>query len=596
MNDFGVSTKIVGWKAIDEKIIYRIFVRTQSCKYEIQKRFSEFAILQGLLIERGLGLLPSLPPKTLFKNQDMNFINERMKGLQSYLSSLVTRHDVLLSTLFMNFLELPGSVNKSLITKRLVSMEAIADIASIRQSVSGIFIGESDLLPGPLLFVSHQENSSLSRLGRVWSIIESEETGYIFVWGLQPISPKGSYYPSLNTYNDSMTNAFHNLCTSSTVNSSRFCCIVHSGFSFKCKNIVFAPKKDTLSIFSEQGTIDVFEGVISQLRSRISSGNNSPLLLRECIKPTQIQLHNSPIAFVYSPFAIDSSVRHKYTLSVGIDNSIRLFCFDQMKIISGGNLNKRVNGSRITSCYLENGFGRLGFFGSSSGQLLVLDMVCQPPYLITGFNSQSDCKYPITSIMSSNKLLAVAYSNIVKIFGMEMNPKHASCTINDNQPLRSIDTNFFSDMDIGTISSLYIHEDEYLFVGGTDVFSLFKLNLNEELTPPVLLFSYAIHAGKINYVSVIPEKVLSIDGQSFPSYSPNIRLLTASEDGRVIFWKICNLPKTQTTSTEDNEEEINKDQSKEYKIGNGKTSSLESLRYIEEFSDNSDDDLSSAFR
>ncbi|KAJ1613721.1 PX and WD40 domain-containing protein [Cryptosporidium canis] len=590
MNDFGISTKIIGWKPVNENIAYRILVSTKNGKYEIQKRFSEFALLQSLLIERGLGLLPSLPPKTIFKkNQDMNFINERMRGLQSYLSNLVSRHDVVISPLFMNFMELPNSDCKPLAMKRLVNFEAIADISSVRQSVSGVFIGESDLLSAPLLFISHQENSSLSRLGRVWSIIEPEETGYTLMWCLQPRSVKGASYPSINLDSD-VTNAFHNLCTANTIDSSKFSYMVYSGFSFKCKNIIFISKKDALSIFSEHGTIDVFEGVISQLRARVSSGNNNPLLLKECIKPTKIQLHSSPIAFVHSPFSLDCNVKHRYTLSVGIDNSIRLFCFDQMKIISGGNLNKRLNGSRIMTCYLEKEHGRLGFFGSSSGQLLVLDMISQPPYLITSFSSQSDCKYPITSIVASNRLLVVAYSNIIKIFVMDMNAKHASCTINDNQPLRSIDTSFFSDMDIGTISSLCIYEDEYLFVGGTDILSLFKLNTNEEFTPPAMLFSYAIHAGKISYISIIPEKVLNI-GQS----SNNLKLLTAGEDGRVIFWKINNLIKAQTNNTIENDELLIEELDEKDKIENGQIRSLENLRSIE-LGDNSDDDLSSAFR
>ncbi|OII74938.1 PX and WD40 domain-containing protein [Cryptosporidium ubiquitum] len=592
MNEFGISTKIIGWKTVDGKVVYRISVCGQNSKYEIQKRFSEFVLLQSLLIERGLGLLPSLPPKTLFtKNQDMNFINGRMKGLQSYLSSLILRHDVLLSPLFMNFLELPTSESKPLFMKKLVNIQALADIASIRQSVSGVFISDSDLISAPLLFVSHQENSSLSRLGKVWSIIDSEETGFIFVWCLQPYSSKSISYPSISIDHDTITNAFHNLSNSETIDSSKFGCLVYSGFPHKCKNIVSITKKDTICIFSELGTIDVFEGVLSQLRSRIVSGNNSPLVLNECIKPTKIQLHGSPIAFVYSPFLIDNNIKHKYTLSVGIDNSIRLFCFEQMKIISGGNLNKRINGSRITSCYLENEFGKLGFFGSSSGQLLVLDMTSQPPYLITNINPQIDCKYPITSIIASKKLLIVAYTNVIKIFGMEVNPKHVACIISDNQPIRSIDTNFFSDMDIGTISSLYIYEDEYLFVGGTDVLSLFKLNINEKLTPPVLLFSYAVHAGKINYISIIPDDILKIGQFS----NQNIKLLTASEDGRVIFWRICNLPENQTFYFKEDKEATSEQYFEEKKIESEKIHSLENLRSIE-LSDSSDDDLSSAFR
>ncbi|KAH8582635.1 PX and WD40 domain [Cryptosporidium sp. chipmunk genotype I] len=592
MNDFGISTKIIGWKTVDGKVLYRILVCGQNGKYEVQKRFSEFALLQSLLVERGLGLLPSLPPKTLFtKNQDLNFINERMKGLQSYLTNLISRHDVVLSPLFMNFLEFPNSENNPQIMKKLVNIEVMADIASIRQSVSGIFISDSDLLSAPLMFISHQENSSLSRLGRVWSIIDSEETGSIFVWCLQPYSSKTTSYHSVNMDYDTITNAFHNLCNSNTIDSSKFCCLIHSGFPYKCKNIVYISKKDSLCIFSEHGTIDVFEGVFSRLKSRIASGNNSPLVLSECIKPNRIQLHGSPIAFVYSTFSTDCNIKHKYTLSVGIDNSIRLFCFDQMKIISGGNLNKRVNGSRVMSCYLENEFGRLGFFGTSSGQLIVLDMISQPPYLITNFNSQIDCQYPITSIVASKKFLVVAYSNIIKIFGMEINPKQAACTINDNQPIRSIDTNFFSDMNIGTISSLYIYEDEYLFVGGTDVFSLFKLNIKEELTSPVILFSYAIHAGKINYISIVPENVLNIGQFS----NQTLKLLTASEDGRIIFWKICNLPKNQALNVRKYKEIINEEHFEEKKMVNNQIHSLENMGSIE-FSDNSDDDLSSAFR
>ncbi|KAF7455892.1 putative phosphoinositide-binding protein [Cryptosporidium felis] len=444
MSDLSISTKIIGWVILDGKTVYRIFVDDSTHKYEIKKRFSEFSLLQSLLVERGLGLLPSLPPKTLFKkNQDINFINERMKGLQSYLSSIISRHDVLLSPLLRNFLELPTSENKLMVTRKLVNIEMIAEIASVRQSVSGLFFGELEQTNSPILFVSHQENSVLSRLGRVWSIIDTEETGFICIWSLLPSS--SNIYSRYNE-NNVLTNAAHNLSTSNTILASNFACLSQSGFPYKCKSILYDSKRDDLYIFSEHGTLEIFNRVFFHLKSKVSGNMN--FMINEYINPLSIQLHNSLIAFVYSPFSKNNKIKHKYSLSVGIDNSIRLFCLDQMKIISGGNLNKRINGSRITSCFLEHEFGRLGFFGSTSGQLLVLDMMSQPPYLIANLNPQIDCKYPITCILISNNLLIVAYSKIIKVFKMEINPKNAHCIINDSQPLRSINVNFFSDMDI----------------------------------------------------------------------------------------------------------------------------------------------------
>ncbi|KAH7648410.1 PX and WD40 domain [Cryptosporidium bovis] len=575
-----VVAKILEWKIVDGKIFYKISVTVSNHTYEIQKRYSDFALLQSLLIEKGLNLLPSLPPKTFFSNnQDFNFINERIRGLQLYLEILLSRHDVVSTPLFLKFLQLPEHELVKL-NLNLSKLQLLAEINCIKQSVTTLYFENVPFTNNPLLFLGYQESSPLSRLGKVWSIIEAEETGAVFVWDMFSHRSKTTNEDLLiPDSNVSYPNAIHSLTTNNTIPSSRFNCLLYSGFPFKCKNLVYIPSQDTIYVTTDSGNIEIHKSVFSQPKMQTVvhlDGNKS-----------SIQLHNANIVQIHTPFLSDKKSSHKHSLSIGSDNSVRLFCYEQMKVISGGNLNKRLNNSRLTCCHLESKHGKIGFFGSSSGQVLILDMVSQPPYFITDISPPNNSRIQVSCIANVGNILLVAYSNIVKLYKIEINAKQASCAVKDSQPLRSIDPSFSSDMSIGIINSLYLHGNDYLLIGGTNLLSLFKLNINKKLMPPKLIFSYEIHSGPINYISAIPEELMKESNSS----SKNLNFITASEDGNIFFWKIFNIP-----TSNQNEYDTS------YRVG-GETFNDESEDKVTSQSMNityssgdSDEDLTSAFR
>ncbi|KAH8739286.1 PX and WD40 domain protein [Cryptosporidium ryanae] len=576
-----IVAKILEWKIIGGKIFYEISVSVLNHKYGIQKRYSDFTLLHSLLIEKGLNLLPSLPPKTFFSNnQDPEFIKERIRGLQLYMTTLLSRHDVISTPLFLKFLQFPehqlGRLNFN-----LFKLQLIAEVNCIKQSVTTLYFENVPFTNNPLLFLCYQESSPLSRLGKVWSIIETEESGAVFAWNM--FSNKSNTLNenlSIPEFNVSYPNAIYSLTTNNTIQSSKFNCLLYSSFPFKCKNLVYNPTQDTIYVTTDNGNIEIYKYVFSRLKTQAIAhldGNSK----------ATIQLHNSNIVQTHTPFLSNKNLNHKYSLSIGSDNSVRLFCYEQMKLISGGNLNKRLNNSRLTCCHLESKFGKIGFFGSSSGQILILDMASQPPYYITDINPPSDSRNQVSCIVNVDNTLLVAYSNIVKLYRIEINAKQASCILKDSQPIRSIDPSFASDMSVGIINSIYMHGNDYILIGSTNLLSLFKLNIDKKLKSPKLIFSYEVHSGPISCISAVPEELIKESNTS----SKNLNLVTAGEDGNILFWKISNIPTSNREeygiSNKAQEETFN------YESEDKAISQNMNLTYS---SENSDEDLTSAFR
>ncbi|OII72672.1 PX domain-containing protein [Cryptosporidium andersoni] len=546
-SEINVTAQITGWVPVESSTVsYKIYVNGPFKSYQIQKRYSEFAMLQSLLYDHGFSLLPSLPPKTfLSKPQDPVLIKERQQGLQAYLNNILKRLDIYSSSIFLNFLQIPSSLQNSRFLPNL-KFELLADLSEGQQAVSNVFIEKLVPLGTYLAFISYQDNSSLSRLGKVWSIIEPEDLGSLYIWDLQSnrhFNRKKSFNVTHRNSVDNFQNAIHTLLTNTTLDSSKFNCLINVTFSYRCKGVIYLSETDTLCVFSEKGYLEIYSGIMNICENLILSNiTSNPKNLREIITPRNILIHHDQIQHVHLPNYLNNN-ESQFSLSIGIDNSVRLFCLKQMKIISGGNVTKRLQGTKLTCCYLEQNFARLGFFGSNSGIVLVLDMASHPPYLTAQLKDSS--QEAITCITVSNDYIIVAYTDLIRIYNVTIDAEQGTCIINDNQPLWTIEPYFFSDMSMGHISSMLMVNNNLLFVGGQNVLAIFfienyKRNFRNS---PKLLLSYSIHSGSIISISKIPDDIItnnSVDTSTCSdiSYRP-IKFLTASHDGIVLFWKLC---------------------------------------------------------
>ena len=97
-----LSVEIVG-ATESSFVMYQLSV---SCvgydsSWDVFKRYSDFTALNIALRSDGVQALPSLPPRTLFSVN----LEERQKGLQTYISSVVARVDAWESCSLAEFLD-----------------------------------------------------------------------------------------------------------------------------------------------------------------------------------------------------------------------------------------------------------------------------------------------------------------------------------------------------------------------------------------------------------------------------------------------------------------------------------------------------------
>jgi len=174
----GLKLSLTKAKPIEDHSTYRYFIALQygDVRWEVSKRFSEFDGLLQSLAAANYGSLPRLPSKTLLGSPtDTGAIDARKEQLRIILHDLLLRPDTRTSQQVRSFLAVDSHADTAV---RVVRMEALRTYEDPRFGVSGLCAA-----PGTgLLLISHEDSTHLSRLGRVWSVVEPDELGAMHVW------------------------------------------------------------------------------------------------------------------------------------------------------------------------------------------------------------------------------------------------------------------------------------------------------------------------------------------------------------------------------------------------------------------------------
>ncbi|CAK9097390.1 unnamed protein product [Durusdinium trenchii] len=155
---------------------YHIQLKYGEASWEVAKRFSDFdALLQSLATNR-FGGLPKLPAKTLLGSpMDQAAIDARKEQLRILLQDLLLRPDTRTCAAMRQFLDLPGHVDEEI---RQVQPTPVRSFEDPRFGVSGVCVSPE----ANLVMVTHEDSTHLSRLGRVWSVVEPDELGALHLW------------------------------------------------------------------------------------------------------------------------------------------------------------------------------------------------------------------------------------------------------------------------------------------------------------------------------------------------------------------------------------------------------------------------------
>eukprot|EP00931_Biecheleriopsis_adriatica_P052216 TRINITY_DN30355_c0_g1_i1.p1 TRINITY_DN30355_c0_g1~~TRINITY_DN30355_c0_g1_i1.p1 ORF type:complete len:560 (+),score=112.40 TRINITY_DN30355_c0_g1_i1:98-1777(+) len=331
---------------------YCIQLKLGAASWEVAKRFSEFDSLLQSLGNSRYGGLPKLPAKTLLGSpMDQAAIDARKEQLRIIMQDLLLRPDTRTSQQVRDFLDIRSHAVEDI---RPLQPTPVRTFEDPRFGVSGICVAPE----ANLVLVTHEDSTHLSRLGRVWSVVEPDELGALHLWARDEPSWKRAFS---HTY------------------------------GIKVRSLAWEGTTRQFFVGLEDGKIEVYA------------------LKPEGGKPEAkgvLELHHkSPVTHL--------SVSSRRLLSVGFDTAMRVVDVRSRDLLCGGRLLKRLRSEMdyLTSCYLDDERDR-AFIGTSGGDLFVLDISQNPPNFLQMVDMTSK---PVTSIAVTQEHLLVAHCDCVSV-------------------------------------------------------------------------------------------------------------------------------------------------------------------------------------
>lgn len=353
-----LRASVVKASPVEDHSTYQYHIRLQcdGASWEVTKRFSDFdTLLQSLSGARYAGL-PKLPAKTLLGSPtDQAAIDARKEQLRILLHDLLSRPDARTSPHLRQFLELESHMEAA---PRPLQPEPVRTFEDARFGVSGLCAGPR----ANLLLVTHEDSTHLSRLGRVWSVVEPDELGALHMW--------------------------------SQANDGTWKRIYSHTYGIKARSLCWEDTTRQFFVGLEDGRIEVY-GVSA-----------------ETLQPSKkavLELHHkSPVTHICaSP---------RRVLSLGFDTAMRVIDVTSRELLCGGRLLKRL---RNETDYLSTGWlddeKDLALIGTSGGDLFVFDISSNPPIFL---NSVELGTKPVSTILESKETL-VAIGDCVVVLNYE---------------------------------------------------------------------------------------------------------------------------------------------------------------------------------
>lgn len=345
----------------DEKVYYVILVQYKELKYEVNRRYSEFEELNCELLNFGFSALPNLPKKKLMSYQNIDYIKYREKCLNKYIQNLFMRPDIRCCAVFLNFLKFYEKINMSV---EIVRTKLVNSIGTQKFSLVDMYINEKY----HFIITIYEDRSSLSKLGKLWSIIEPDIVGEIKVF----------------SYNNDLSSSFTEKYKEQTI--------------YKAKNIICVEEKDQVLISGDDGHIHIYQ-------------IDTEAFTLTFIK--QIQFHNDTIL---------KMMKLKNTFcTCGYDNAFRLCLLndpkEECKIISGGRCNKRLENDKITTCHLFEHNNIV--LGTDNSLFFIYNLTNNPPTFLDTKKIRNGRK--INCFANSDKYLFIGYDHIIACYNYQYN-------------------------------------------------------------------------------------------------------------------------------------------------------------------------------
>jgi len=299
---------------------YHIQLKYGDTTWEVARRFSEFDSLLQSLAAGKYGGLPKLPSKTFLGSPlDVASIEARKEQLRIIVYDLLFRPDTRSAQQVRQFLALDSHTD---IRFRSVQPDALRTLEDPRFGVSGLCVDPD----ANVLLVAHEDSTHLSRLGRVWSVVEPDELGAIHLWSK---SSDGSWKR-----------------------------VFSHTYGIKARAICWEESSRQFFVGLEDGRVEVYAA--------------GPDLSHPNLVASMELHHKSPITHI--------STSGGLVLSLGYDSAMRVFDVRSREVKCGGRLSKRMRSEAdYPSAGFLDGVGSRVFVGTTAGDVVILDVARNPP-------------------------------------------------------------------------------------------------------------------------------------------------------------------------------------------------------------------------
>eukprot|EP00922_Rhytidocystis_sp_ex-Travisia-forbesii_P072453 GHVS01108002.1.p1 GENE.GHVS01108002.1~~GHVS01108002.1.p1 ORF type:complete len:705 (+),score=125.40 GHVS01108002.1:169-2283(+) len=346
---------------------FQVQVIYKMLKWDMYKRFSSFDQLHTDLLNAGYVATCGLPAKTILGAAiDKAFLQKRTQKLDQYLKHLISRPDTRSSQEVMEFLKFTEYTS---ISTDPLKVELLGQCVQSngRMAVSDL-VYDDDM---QLLAVSLEDTTSLCRLGKVWSLVESERIGCI---AIQTISGDMLHHANISKLSEThLTN--------------------------RCRAIGVSRKHKRLYAGLDDGSVAVID-----------------------VPPTDPVAVPTNCLDVHTEAIVCFARYEDFILSVALDSSIRLIDTSTNKIKSGGRLAKRLRNGEdmVTSAALCGHYAGilLALIGTSSGDLLVFRVDTNPPAYIETI--QIDKGSTISTIYTHDNTVMLGHGHHVTCWSLKL--------------------------------------------------------------------------------------------------------------------------------------------------------------------------------
>ncbi|EAR86722.2 hypothetical protein TTHERM_00197860 (macronuclear) [Tetrahymena thermophila SB210] len=403
-------------KKVTKRLLFIIEIQCPKTQYQktIQVTYDLFSKTIIGIVNFGYKLLSvsNYQKLEIADSQNDQQVQEYLKQAREILLEIQSRKDLLMMQQIQHMLQLNDEKNTAdeeyieLLPAKLIHKQDIIEeeleISSSCQDVAH-----------KIVYVSQQNITPLSRLGRIWSFIDSQILGSVLAFRV--MQEEGNIVPKYNLV------------------SKKY-------FDFRILCLNYVQEKSLLLLGSHQGYL-YYQTI----------GPNEPLNK----KSSSVSIGNEEILKI----VIFPSNQHALLM---MPSSIRIFDLNSLTVVAGGSLKKRLDGNELASASIDSNNTQI-YLGTSKGTLLVYNLNEQKLEYKSKYSFEE--QIPISSIICSQPYLFISQGGICTVQKIKKIEPELELQQNGQFDIGKYMNQKQNTMKL--VSPLYIKKYQ-LFISGTD--------------------------------------------------------------------------------------------------------------------------------